>query len=143
MAALICSSDLPAATAFSIKASEMAELEPSFRRSSVKGTPSFLAISLTLSWLALSSAWEEVELAGAGVVAAKVGAGAAGAGAGAGTGAAWIEAAYGYLFLAITYYIRLYRLADGAGVAVARDKTGATAGAKVGATIAVEDKSSI
>lgn len=49
MAALICSSDFPAATAFSMSASEMAELEPSLRRSSVNGTPSFWAISLTLS----------------------------------------------------------------------------------------------
>ena len=41
IAALIWSSVLPAATAFSISASEMAELEPRAIRSAVKGTPSF------------------------------------------------------------------------------------------------------
>ena len=41
IAALIWSSVLPAATAFSISASEMAEFEPKAIRSAVKGTPSF------------------------------------------------------------------------------------------------------
>lgn len=56
IALLISASDFPAATAFSINESEIAELDPKFIRSSVKGIPNFEAISLTLSWEALASA---------------------------------------------------------------------------------------
>lgn len=41
IAALICASDFPAATAFSMRASEMALLDPRLRRSLVNGTPNF------------------------------------------------------------------------------------------------------
>lgn len=47
---------MPAATAFSIKESEMSELDPSFIRSSVNGIPNFCAISFTFSWDAFDSA---------------------------------------------------------------------------------------
>jgi len=40
---------LPRATAFSIKASEIAEFDPRARRSGVNGIPNFYAISFTLS----------------------------------------------------------------------------------------------
>lgn len=56
IAALISVSDLPAATAFSMRASEMAEFDPSAIKSVVNGTPNFDAISLTFSWEALASA---------------------------------------------------------------------------------------
>lgn len=56
IALLISTSDLPAATAFSIKESEMSELDPNFIRSSVNGIPSFCAISFTFSWDAFASA---------------------------------------------------------------------------------------
>lgn len=55
MAALIYASVLPRATAFSINASEIAELDPSLEISSVNGIPSFEAISLTFSCEAFCS----------------------------------------------------------------------------------------
>lgn len=55
IALLISVSLFPAATAFSIKESEMSELDPSFIKSSVNGIPNFWAISLTLSYEALAS----------------------------------------------------------------------------------------
>ena len=57
IAALISYSDFPAATAFSIRASEIAELPPGKAiKSAVNGTPSLAAISFTFSWLAFYSA---------------------------------------------------------------------------------------
>ena len=41
IALLISASDFPAATAFSIRESEIAELEPKFIKSSVNGIPNF------------------------------------------------------------------------------------------------------
>ena len=55
IAAEISYSLLPAATALSIKASEIAELLPKAIKSEVNGTPSFAAISFTLSMLAFYS----------------------------------------------------------------------------------------
>lgn len=55
MAAFIYSSVLPAATAFSMRASEIAALDPRAKSSGVKGMPSLCAISFTFSWLALDS----------------------------------------------------------------------------------------
>ena len=49
MAALIWASDLPRATAFSIKASDIALLDPKASKSFVKGIPNLEAISLILS----------------------------------------------------------------------------------------------
>lgn len=54
---------MPAATAFSIKASEMAELDPRAIKSFVNGTPNFPAISLTFSILALASAVADAAVA--------------------------------------------------------------------------------
>ena len=56
MAALISVSDLPAATALSIKTSEIYELDESAIKSLVNGTLSFLHISFTLSCVAFNSA---------------------------------------------------------------------------------------
>lgn len=56
MAVLIWATVFPAATAFSIKASEIAELLPKAKRSFVKGTPNLDASSFTFSWDAFSSA---------------------------------------------------------------------------------------
>lgn len=55
MAASISASDLPAATAFSMRAFEMAAFVPRATRSAVNGMPSLWAISFTFSWLALDS----------------------------------------------------------------------------------------
>lgn len=78
MAALIWASVLPRATAFSIKASEIAELEPSLEISSVKGIPSLEAISLTFSWDAFCSSvlveTTAIAAAGAGLALAATGA---------------------------------------------------------------------
>lgn len=49
IALVICDSDFPAAIAFSIKASEIAELEPRAIKSPVNGIPSLPAISFTFS----------------------------------------------------------------------------------------------
>ena len=55
MAALIYDSVFPKATAFSMRASEIALFDPSLEISSVKGIPSLEAISLTFSWEAFCS----------------------------------------------------------------------------------------
>jgi len=57
IAALICSSVFPAATAFSMRASDIAALEPRAKSSGVKGMPNLCAISFTFSWLALDSVY--------------------------------------------------------------------------------------
>jgi len=52
MALLMSASDFPEAMAFSIRASEMASLDFNDNNSFDIGIPSFLAISLTFTWLA-------------------------------------------------------------------------------------------
>ena len=86
---MIYASVLPRATAFSINASEIAELDPSLEISSVNGIPSLEAISLTFSWEAFCSS----VLAGAATAAA---------GAGLALTATGAEAALAFLALAIT-----------------------------------------
>jgi len=58
IAELISASDLPAATALSIKTSEIYELDDRAIKSFVNGTLSFLHISFTLSCVAFNSAPE-------------------------------------------------------------------------------------
>jgi len=55
IAAFIYSSVFPAATAFSMSASDIAAFEPRAKSSGVKGIPNLWAISFTFSWLALDS----------------------------------------------------------------------------------------
>lgn len=111
IAALIWASDLPAATAFSIKASEIAEFDPSAKRSGVNGIPNFCAISLTLSWLAITSAsncvWVGAAAAYTGACWTGVGVTGKATGWGAGIGT-WTGAAFCpsfFLFLWIAYWI--------------------------------------
>ena len=114
MAALIWASVFPAATAFSISASEMALFEPKAIKSWVKGTPSFWAISFTLSYEALvSSASAALLVAGWAAGAAATGA----AGAGLATGAYYYT-----LCLARTWAITSLTLGLAAGAGLTRSK---------------------
>lgn len=84
----------------------MAELEPSFDRSSVNGMPSLFAISFTFSWLAFCSSDFVDTAAAAGVI----GAATTGAGGAITLAAITGAAATGYAILAfaITLAINCY-----------------------------------